>query len=151
MDMEVFIGNLAENVTVSDLTVFFRAFANKVRIRIVEKRQEDRTRVRYAVADFDSDKLAIKAIKKLNQKDLRGRPVVMREYFHRSYNNERRALNWRDKPWNGPERRQVERRKKESSKPKDDFEELLKRSEQEAEENTGKVQISGYAHLARKG
>lgn len=149
--MEVFIGNLAENVTVSDLTVFFKAFANKVRIRIVEKREEDRTRVRYGVADFDSDKLAIKAIKKLNQKELRGRPVVMREYFHRSYNNERRALNWRDKPWGGPERRQVERRKKESSKPKDDFEELLKRSEQEAEKDTDKVRISGYAHLARKG
>lgn len=149
--MEVFIGNLAENVTVSDLTAFFKAFANKARIRIIEKRQEDGSRIRYGVADFDADKLALKAIKKLNQKELRGRPVVLREYFHRSYNNERRALNWRDKPWNGPERRRVERRKKESSKPKDDFEELLKQGEKKSEKGEEKIQISGYAHLARKG
>jgi uncharacterized protein YifE (UPF0438 family) len=36
---------------------------------------------------------------------------VVREYKQRSYSNERRALNWRDKPWDGVERRISERRR----------------------------------------
>lgn len=149
--MEVFIGNLADNVSVTDLTAFFKAFANKARIRIVDKRQEDGSRVRYGVASFDTEKLALKAIKKLNQRELRGRAVVLREYIHRSYSNERRALNWRDKPWSGPERRKVERRKKETTKPRDDFDELLKQEKTKSSEEENQFQISGYAHLARKG
>lgn len=148
--MEVFIGNLADNVSVTDLTAFFKAFANKARIRIVEKRQEDGSRIRYGIANFDTDKLALKAIKKLNQKELRGRAVVLREYIHRSYSNERRALNWRDKPWDGPERRRVERRKKENIKPRDDFDELLKQGEAKSIEEEEQIQISAYSHLARK-
>lgn len=148
--MEVFIGNLADNVSVTDLTAFFKAFANKARIRIVEKRQEDGSRIRFGIADFDTEKLALKAMKKLNQKELRGKAVVLREYYHRSYSNERRALNWRDRPWNGPERRMEERRKKESIKPRDDFDELLKQGEKNKKEEE-RIQVSGYAHLARKG
>lgn len=109
--MEVFIGNLAIGVTYTDLISFFKGFANKMRLRIVDKRQDDGSKLRYAIATFESEKLALKAIKKLNQKTLRGEPVVLREYFHRYYANERRALNWRDKPWEGVERRKTERRK----------------------------------------
>lgn len=149
--MEVFIGNLSEKVTLSDLTAFFKAFANKAHIRIVVKRQENGSRVRYGLADFDSDKLALKAIKKLNQKVLRGKSVVMREFYHRRYSNERRALNWRDIPWSGPERRQEERRRQEAAKSQDAFQDMLKQSEKSAEQEAENLQVSGYTHLARKG
>jgi len=149
--MEVFIGNLAERVTLTELTAFLKAFASKARIRLIEKRQEDGCKIRYGLADFDSDKLALKAIKKLNQKALRGKEVVMREYFHRSYSNERRALNWRDLPWDGPERRRLERRKKENRNPKDNFKDMIREGEKKAEKEADNLQVSGYAHLARKG
>lgn len=115
--MEVFIGNLSPNATLSDLIVFFKGFSSKAKFHIIEKRQEGGGKFRYGIAYFDSDKLALKAIKKLNQKPLRGERVVLREYFHRNYSNERRALNWREKPWHGEERRQQERRRKEIPKP----------------------------------
>lgn len=146
--MEVFIGNLSERVTLTDLTAFLKTFANKARIRIVDKRQEDGSRIRYGIADFDSDKLALKAIKKLNQKVLRGNPVVMREFFHRRYSNERRALNWREIPWSGPERRKDERRRNEVAKSQDAFRDML---EQNAKKEPENIRISGYAQLARKG
>jgi RNA recognition motif-containing protein len=123
--MEIFIGNLAENVTLRDLTAFFKTFANKAHIRLIEKRQENGTRIRYGIADFDSDKLALKAIKKFNGAVLRGQKVALREFFRRSYSNERRALNWRDKPWDGPERRKDERRKKAQSRPADSYNVLV--------------------------
>ena len=149
--MEVFIGNLAPNATLTDLIGFFKGFSNKAKIRIVEKRQEDGSKVRFGIADFESDKLALKAIKKLNQTSLRGDLVVLREYLHRYYGNERRAVNWRDKPWDGVERRQLERRKKETPKAADNFDELIEQSRKKEEEEVGKVRISGYTHLARKG
>lgn len=115
--MEIFIGNLSPHTTLSDLIGFFKGFSNKAKFRIIEKRQDDGSRYRYGIAFFDSDKLALKAIKKLHQKPLRGELVVLREYFHRNYSNERRALNWRNIPWQGVERRQQERRRKEIPKP----------------------------------
>lgn len=149
--MEVFIGNIAPNVTLTDLVGFFKGFSGKAKIRIVEKRQEDGSKIRYGIADFESDKLALKAIKKLNQKPLRGELVVLREFFHRYYGNERRAVNWRDLPWDGVERRQHERRRKESHKETDSFDKLIEQSKKNEEAEVSQVRISGYTHLARKG
>lgn len=149
--MEVFIGNLAPNATLTDLIGFFKSFSSKARIRIVEKRQENGSKIRYGIADFESDKLALKAIKKLDRKPLRDEPVVLREYLHRYYYNERRAVNWRDAPWEGVERRQNERRRKEAIKTRDNFDTLVEESGKNEETEADKVRISGYAHLARKG
>lgn len=150
--MDVFVGNLSPNTTLSDVVAFFKGFAKKARIRMVDQKLENGKRAYYAVADFESDKLALKAIKKLNGGVLRGEKVVMREFFHRSYSNERRAVNWRDKPWDGPERRQSERRQKPATKKRDDFDELVKSSEKN--ENKKKEEdafsISAYNNMARK-
>lgn len=143
--MEVFIGNLSLNITHNDLVVFFKGFANKAKLRVVDKQREDGSKVRYGVATFDSDKLALKAIRKLNHKPLRGVRVELREYFHRYCNNERRAVNWRNKPWTGVERRQQERRKQQAHAESPD---KLPKKGHEQEET---IRISGYAHLARKG
>ena len=149
--MEVFIGNLAPNTSLTDLIGFFKGFSSKAKIRLVEKRLEDGNRIRYGIANFESDKLALKAIKKLNQKPLRGQRVVVREYFHRYYANERRAVNWRDIPWEGVERRQQERRRKELDKATDDFDKLAEQSSAGEDVDVDQVRISAYTHLARKG
>lgn len=147
--MEVFVGNLTLNVTHTDLIGFFKGFSNKMKLRIVDKRQDDGTRVRYAIAAFETEKLALKAIKKLNGKVLRGERLVLREYFNRYYANERRALNWRNKPWNGVERRQTERRKQNiRSQPTETPDAISKKATEVTPEA---VVISGYTQLARKG
>jgi RNA recognition motif-containing protein len=150
--MEVFIGNLSSTTTLNDVMHFFKGFAKKARFRMVNHKLENGGRSYYAVADFDNDKLALKAIKRLNGGVIRGEVVVMREFIHRSYNNERRAVNWRDKPWNGPERRRSERREKVVQEKKDDFEELLKSSKENAQKEKEKdlFNVSAYGNMARK-
>lgn len=148
--MEVFIGNIAPNTTLNDVVSFLKGFAKKARIRMVNQRLEDGSHAFYAVADFDADKLALKAIKKLNGSTLHGDTVVMREFVHRSYSNERRAVNWRDRPWNGPERRRDERRKKAIAKQGDDFDDLLKNSRDNEKKERAGVSISAYSNMARK-
>ncbi len=117
--MDVFIGNLSPRTTLNDLVVFFKGFAPGARFQIFDKQFEDGSRSRYAVAIVEPDKLAEKAIKKLNGAFLQGSKVVLREFLHRSYNNERRLIGWRDKPWHGIERRVSERRRKQALKSRD--------------------------------
>lgn len=153
--MDVYIGNITVNTTLSDVVNHFRGFAKKARFRIVDKKLEDGTRAYFAVAEFDTEKLALKAIKKLNGSLLRGQKVHMREYYHRNYSNERRAVNWREKPWHGPERRRSERRKKVTrDQPLDDFEQLVKNSQEnelrESEAAKASISISAYNNMARK-
>ncbi|MCW8828136.1 MAG: RNA-binding protein, partial [Gammaproteobacteria bacterium] len=64
--MELFVGNITTTTTLNDVINLFRSFASKARFRMVEKKMENGNRAYYAVADFDSDKLAAKAIKRLN-------------------------------------------------------------------------------------
>jgi hypothetical protein len=117
---------------------------------MVDQRLEDGGHTHFAVADFDSDKLALKAIKKLNGALLHGDKVMLREFIHRSYSNERRAVNWRDKPWDGQERRCDERRKKVAIKEKDDFDELLESSKRNEKKDSASISISAYSNMARK-
>ena len=152
--MDVFIGNLAEKTTLNDLMKFFKGFAKKARFRMVDKKLEDGSRAYFAIAEFESEKLALKAIKKFNGGFLRGQYLVLREFVHRSYTNERRALNWRDKPWTGVERRKTERRKKVQPKQRDDFDALVESSKQNEKqgkkEDENAFNISAYHNMARK-
>lgn len=152
--MELFIGNISERTHVADLIAFFKGFEKKTTFRIEEKRLEDGTLCRYGVANFNEEKLALKALKKLDGKPLLGRNLHLREFFYRSYSNERRALNWRDRPWDGPERRVSERRKKEQATKRDEFDEILASSQRATVMEEGdpeKITITGYHNLARKG
>lgn len=151
--MEVFIGNLADKTTLNDVMKFLKGFAKKARFRMQDKKLENGTRIFYAVAEFDSDKLALKAIKKFNGGFLRGQHLVLREFVHRSYTNERRALNWRSKPWTGVERRKSERRKKIQPKQRDNFDKLVessKQNEKQIKEEKEAISISAYQNMARK-
>ncbi len=109
--IDVIVFALPDEAEVADLQSFVKGLANKGIFRIKEMRYANGSRLRYGLISFEQPKHATKAIKKFNQKKLLGEPVTVRQYVHRSYQNERRALNWRDIPWRGPDRRKIERRK----------------------------------------
>lgn len=150
--MDVFIGNLSPRTTLSDLVTFFKSYASDTRFQIFDKQFEDGSRARYAVATIEPDKLATKVISKLNGKVLSGNMVVLREYTHRSYGNERRAVGWRDKPWQGVERRDLDRRRKQAMK-KSDFDTemgLNKPSAEEEKIDPNNIKIEARGIFARK-
>ena len=145
--MEVYAGSFNPQTTRNDLVTFLKSFAHDARIRMIDQELENGVRAYYAILDFDSDRLALKAIKKLNGGVLRGEKIELHEFLHRSYSNERRALNWRDKPWSGLERRNHERRHKITpKKPDTEFESEIT---EEKSDNTS-LKISAYRNMARK-
>lgn len=149
--MDVYIGNLSPRTTLSDLVGFFKSFASGARFQIFDKQFDDGTRTRYAMATVDPDKLAEKAIKKLNGQSLNGNPVVLREFLHRSYGNERRAMGWRDRPWHGVERRDTDRRRKVAAKPKDfDTEMGLNKPSVAEEVDLDNIKVEARGLFARK-
>jgi RNA recognition motif-containing protein len=151
--MELFIGNLSPNANLGELVAFFKGFNKMARFRVEQKKLEDGTLVRYAVAVFENDKYALKMMEKFHGELFRGRELVIREYLHRSYNNERRAVNWRDKPWRAGERRRDDRRYKEMVKPKDEFESILATSqakEKSLDDQADSVKVQAYDNFARK-
>jgi len=109
--VELFIGRLTRNTHIDDLKVFIRKF-NKgdAIIRIRDIISPNKKLIRFAYVDIRSDRLALKAIKKLNHTMLCDHPVIVREFYQRRSNNDNRDLNWRDKYWFGSERRTSERR-----------------------------------------
>lgn len=150
--MELFIGNLPANANLGLLIAHFKGFSNKARFRMEKKKQDDGSTLYYAVADFDSDKYAQKFIEKFADREFQGHALAIREYFHRSYNNERRAVNWREKPWRAGERRRDDRRIKEKPVERDDFEDILAHSEKEEslDEQAGHIKVEAYRDLAKK-
>ncbi|HEY0721158.1 MAG TPA: RNA-binding protein [Gammaproteobacteria bacterium] len=150
--MDVFIGHLSPRTSLSDLVAFFKSFASDTRFQILDKEFEDGSRTRFAIATIESDKLAEKAIKKLNGQFLNGSAVVLREFLHRNYGNERRAVGWRDKPWHGVERRDLERRRKQIQKPVDfDTAMGIKKGANEEEEiDLQKIKIEARSQFSRK-
>ena len=107
--MEVFVGNISRTTSVIDLKRFFKGFDKKATFE-VKRMKGKRGIVVFGIVTFQSERLANKAIKKLHQQKLNGRPAVVREYLHRAGGNDRRQLGWRKKLWLGEERRQTERR-----------------------------------------
>lgn len=151
--MELFIGNLAHNVTLSEVIAFFKGFSSKGTFRIEERKLDNGEEIKFAVAEFDNDKLALKMIDKYTGTQLHGQELVIREYFYRSYTNERRAVNWREKPWRAGERRRHDRRIKDEVAVRDEFEEILaasKKKKESVDDMVEHVKISGYRDLAKK-
>ena len=150
--MELFIGNLPANANLGVLIAHFKGFSTKARFRMEKKKQDDGSTVYYAVADFDNDKYAQKFLEKYAGQEFYGRELAIREYYHRSYNNERRAVNWRDKPWRAGERRKDDRRLKEKPVERDDFEDILAHSEKEQslDEKAATIKVEAYRDLAKK-
>lgn len=110
--MDLIILELAEEAEVSDLKSLFKGLADKAEFKIVIQSYVDGSHCRYGIANFKLPKLGRKSIRKFNNKKLLDAPVTVRQFHHRTYQNERRALDWRNKVWDKPERRIAERRRK---------------------------------------
>lgn len=102
--MDLFIGNLPPDVSVTDLDVLFLSF-RPMRLRLGTRG--------YAVATVIPERLALRARQQLHGRPLRGRIIEVREFFSRSPANERRGRQHRRRVWPGPERRCGERRDRE--------------------------------------
>jgi len=107
--MIVFIGNLPADVAAHDLVAVARLAAGTP-LRICKQQDGNGGRYRYGLVHLDSDKQGRKLIRQLHGTGMRGNRLEAREYGHRCAGNERRRLDWRSVAWDGPERRQGERR-----------------------------------------
>ena len=130
--MEVFVGNLTSHVTERELRRFFKGYDKQATFR-VSKLISNANTLYYGIVDIESDKVAFKAIKKLNHKLLDGRHLILREFQYRAGNNDRRALNWRTLAWDKLERRANERRQKSKKA------------------NNNELEFTAYENLATKG
>ncbi len=147
--MDLFIGNLPPNVNYSEIVSLFRAFSRMARFRIEQKTLEDGSTIRFVVAEFDNDKQALKLMKKFQGQLYRGRELLIREYYYRSYSNERRAVNWREKPWRAGERRRQDRRNREPLSSREESQ-LGDSGSEQKEEKPGQVKIEAYDNFVRK-
>jgi RNA recognition motif-containing protein len=110
--MQLFIGNLANNVRSSDLAWFFQRYLRKPdyeKAELFDSHGLHGSR-RFAVVELDNPKRAREFIKKLHGKVLRSERVEVRELQYRSSNNDRRAVNWRNVDWDDQDRRGQDRR-----------------------------------------
>lgn len=148
--MEVYVGILPASTTQSDLIRLFLPVDKQVRVEMKTHDLREGGKSFYAIVSFSSDKLAHKAIKKLHQTEFHGGIIEVREYLHRSYNNERRALGWRNQPWESEERRTHERRAGTTPKAGQDDDLFMEIVEEESSEGEDKITIQGYRNLATK-
>lgn len=131
--MEIFIGNIPENVTSYELRRFVdEIFENRsmglqfwkkrspeqLSFKIVNKHIEGHI-YHYAIANIGPSEMGPECIELLDQQLFNNVPLEVREYYSRSYMNERRATNWRNRPWGDVERRQVDRRQHDLSNDED--------------------------------
>ena len=107
--MELYVGNIPATLTKEQLKAFFVGYEKHAtfKIKTVKNGNEIFT---FGLVDIPSDSKAKKAIRRLNLKRIDGKLIVVREYVHRVSQNDRRALNWRNKKWQAAERRNNDRR-----------------------------------------
>lgn len=111
--MELYIGRLSAVTSVDNLKVFFKKFIKgTIRIEVRHIATSQGEEITYGYALMSDDKLAQKAIKKLNMSALDNQLVEVREYTRRLSNCDRRDIQWRMKVWPHTERRRSERRGK---------------------------------------
>ena len=126
--MQIFIGNLPRNYSAFELRrlvereliphgiqqttkhfLFKKERLKRSEYKIFDK-LTDMGIVRHGVALIEPDNLALRAVERLNKVEYQNNKLVVREFTTRTNSNDRRALNWRQKPWDESERRHRERR-----------------------------------------
>ncbi len=110
--MDLYIGNISSNTSEIDITQFIcknAGIRDFSRINIVQEHKAGKLN-RYALVGIEPARQARNTISKINGMVLRGERLLIREFNHRSSNNEQRDLNWRAQVWQGDERRMIERR-----------------------------------------
>lgn len=103
--MNIFVGNLAANVSQEDLRRLFAGFGTILRTLVMKKSARGQAPA-YGHVYMEPESAAREAIDALNHAPLRGRLIRVRECVERK-RVERRSTRMR---WTGLERRQTERR-----------------------------------------
>lgn len=116
--MDIYVGRLPDRASVVELKKFFKGFDKQASFEVKRLKGKE-GRVTFGIVHIPTERLAIKAIKRLHMKKFMGRPVAVREFTYRASGNDRRQLGWRKKLWLGGERRQLERRDAKSEKNND--------------------------------
>lgn len=145
--MDVYVGNIPDTIKTIDLERLLRPLDRQVQIRLHHPNGKQVQATCYCVCTFSTERLARKAIKKLDGYLLFGRALSVHEYLYRSYSNERRALGWRNRPWDGVERRSGERRAGTALAAPDDWFSEPAIEEAAAEQD---IVIEGYREFATK-
>ena len=107
--MYIYVGNLSMDTTLDSLKSLFGGLGKRAGFDL-KKIKTAKGNIVFAIVSMPTERLAKKAIKRLNMKLCDGKHVVVRQYSHRVTQNDRRALNWRTKSWIAKERRILERR-----------------------------------------
>lgn len=108
--MEIHIGNLPPQATVADLNNLFGFPANPAQCRVFKKQGRDGHLFHYGLAVIRPEAAGQRLLARYRNATLDGARLSVREFVPRRMGNERRALDWRTKPWHSAERRQLERR-----------------------------------------
>jgi len=124
--MEIFIGNIPKEMNGFELRRFVNGILesrkpsvwpfiknkepSELSFKIVEKHTASGS-YRYAIATIEPKSVAVECIGLMNKRFFQKTPLEVREYIPRSYMNERRSVNWREKEWLGIERRMGDRRR----------------------------------------
>ena len=110
--MNLFIGNLPSKATEQDLCALLRLSEREAhgRMRIFKKADRAGRTLRFGIVHVDSDSDLRKLLDRNRNAQLQGQRLSMREFVSRAAGNERRAMDWRSRPWPHAERRIAERR-----------------------------------------
>lgn len=130
--MDIYIGNIPKGTRPAELkkllkesvreSVFTRVFDQilasgrfdeNVDVDIVKrKRFRKHGYYRYGHVIIRSDRIAPVALEALKHQKIRGSEIEVRVFTERNPENDRRAPDWREKPWSRKSRRKGERRQK---------------------------------------
>lgn len=110
--MNLFIGNLPSTTTEGDLCALLRLSQRDAtrRLRIFKKADRAGRTLRFGIVHVESDADLHKLLERNRNVELQGQRLSVREYLPRAMGNERRAIDWRTRPWPHAERRVSERR-----------------------------------------
>ncbi|MFN2309661.1 MAG: RNA recognition motif domain-containing protein [Gammaproteobacteria bacterium] len=110
--MNLFIGNLPSGATEADLCALLHLNADDAgrRLRIFKKPDRAGHMLRFGLVHVDSETDLHKLLQRHRDAWLSGQRLQLREFVRRTAGNERRAVNWRARPWSQAEQRAAERR-----------------------------------------
>ncbi|MBI5461493.1 MAG: RNA-binding protein [Gammaproteobacteria bacterium] len=110
--MNLFIGNLPSMTTEGDLCALLRLSQRDAprRLRIFKKADRAGRTLRFGIVHVETDADLRKLLDRNRSAELQGQRLDVREYLSRAAGNERRAIDWRSRPWPHAERRVSERR-----------------------------------------
>jgi RNA recognition motif-containing protein len=72
--MNIYVGNIAYNMTLQEIKEVFTPFGNVVNVKIINDKQTGKSKG-YAFVEMDNDECALKAIQSLNDTQIKGRNI----------------------------------------------------------------------------